>query len=243
MGRHHFIQSKLQINNTTMRVITALLAVFAVAVADNPNPGYGPHVPVNYHYAYEVQDDYSHVNYGQEEGRNGIATNGQYHVLLPDGRTQTVTYNVGDAYTGYVADVTYSGEAAPAPAYKPAPAYQPAPSYKPALSYKPAPVITYNPARPVYKPVVFPKPAPSYQPIYQPAPVYKPALAYKPAPAVTPAPAPEPTPAPEPAPAPEPVITTEKPTTPHVYNLIYREHLVNRKLHSDKTKSDSESEE
>ena len=49
------------------------------------------------------------MNFGQEEGRNGAATSGQYHVLLPDGRTQTVTYNVGDAYTGYVADVKYSG--------------------------------------------------------------------------------------------------------------------------------------
>ena len=50
------------------------------------------------------------MNFGQEEGRNGAATSGQYHVLLPDGRTQTVTYNVGDAYTGYVADVKYSGK-------------------------------------------------------------------------------------------------------------------------------------
>ena len=56
-----------------------------------------------------IQEDYTHLNFGQEEGRNGAATSGQYHVLLPDGRTQTVTYNVGDAYTGYVADVKYSG--------------------------------------------------------------------------------------------------------------------------------------
>ena len=101
--------------------------------------------------------------------------------------------------------------------------------------------------------VVFPKPAPVYRPNYQPAPVYKPALAYKPAPALKPEPAPEPAPAPapepapapapEPAPAPAPVVTTEKPTTPHQYNVIYREHLGNKKLHSDKTKSDSESEE
>ena len=30
---------------------------------------------------------------------------------MPDGRVQTVTYNVGDAYTGYVANVEYSGSA------------------------------------------------------------------------------------------------------------------------------------
>ena len=117
-----------------------------------------------------IQDDYSHVNYGQEEGRDGLATSGQYHVLLPDGRTQTVTYNVGDAYTGYVADVKYSGEAAPAPAYKPAPApaYKPAPVYKPAPAhaYKPAPALSYKPA-----PVISYKPAPAYKPA---PPVYKP---------------------------------------------------------------------
>merc|ERR1712021_192847 len=194
MGRHHFIQSKLQINNTTMRVITALLAVFAVAVADNPNPGYGPHVPVNYHYAYEVQDDYSHVNYGQEEGRNGIATNGQYHVLLPDGRTQTVTYNVGDAYTGYVADVTYSGEAKEyKPAPVPAPAYKPAPSYKPLAPVYNKPVVTYKPSD-SYNPAPAYKPAPTYKPVHKPLYQPKPALSYKPADAYQPAPAYKPAP-------------------------------------------------
>ena len=122
-----------------------------IAVADNT--GYAqPALPVNYHYAYEVQEDYAHLNFGQEEGRTGAATSGQYHVLLPDGRTQTVTYNVGDAYTGFIADVKYSGEAQE---YKPAPA--------PAVAYKPAPAINYKPA-PAYKPVVTYKPAPAYKP-------------------------------------------------------------------------------
>ena len=89
-----------------------------IAVADNT--GYAPaSLPVNYHYAYEVQEDYAHLNFGQEEGRTGAATSGQYHVLLPDGRTQTVTYNVGDAYTGFIADVKYHGTShyGPPPAY------------------------------------------------------------------------------------------------------------------------------
>ena len=54
-------------------------------------------------------------------------------MLLPDGRTQHVSYHA-DHYGGYVADVTYTGEAhyAETPKYHaPAPAYHaPAPAYK-----------------------------------------------------------------------------------------------------------------
>merc|ERR1711881_810892 len=81
--------------------------------------------PAVYHYGYAVADDYSGANFAQNEDRNGYATNGEYRVALPDGRTQIVTYNVADAYSGYVADVQYTGEAH-YDAYHPA---KPAPGY------------------------------------------------------------------------------------------------------------------
>merc|ERR1712172_390697 len=73
-----------------------------------------------YNYAYAAADDYSGVNFGQTENRDGYATSGSYNVARPDGRIQTVTYRV-DGDSGYIADVQYSGEAKYAP-YKPAPA-------------------------------------------------------------------------------------------------------------------------
>ena len=109
----------------------------ALSLADHaPAPSYAPRPtykepkyedhPAAYEYSYTVQDDYAGVNFGQDESRSGYGTNGKYHVVLPDGRTQTVTYTV-DGYGGYVADVQYSGEARyNEPAYH-KPTYRPAP--------------------------------------------------------------------------------------------------------------------
>ena len=95
--------------------------------------------PAHYQYNYAVADDYYGANFAHSEARDGYATTGEYRVALPDGRTQIVTYQVADGYSGYIADVRYEGEARydhHAPAYKPAPvAYKPAP-----VAYKPAPV-------------------------------------------------------------------------------------------------------
>ena len=102
----------------------AFAAFVAVVSAAGP-PAYGP-APVYpdaapiYNYAYAAADDYSGVNFGQTENRDGYATSGSYNVALPDGRIQTVTYRV-DGDSGYIADVQYSGEAKYEP-YKPAPA-------------------------------------------------------------------------------------------------------------------------
>merc|ERR1712212_538517 len=85
--------------------------------------------PAVYQYGYAVADDYSGASFSQNENRNGYATNGEYRVALPDGRTQIVTYNTADAYSGNVADVKYEGEAHYQP-YHPAPVkVHPAPVY------------------------------------------------------------------------------------------------------------------
>ena len=72
------------------------------------------------------------VNFGHHESRDGHGTKGSYHVLLPDGRLQTVNYH-SDGYSGFVAEVTYTGTAhyaPPAPHHAPAPQYHaPQPSY------------------------------------------------------------------------------------------------------------------
>ena len=72
-----------------------------------------------YNFAYGVKDDYTYNNYAHQETADdkGYVT-GSYRVLLPDGRTQIVTFKVDD-FTGYVADVKYEGEAK-YPEYKPA---------------------------------------------------------------------------------------------------------------------------
>ena len=106
-------------------------------------PGYGAPAyvqpdysePAVYSYNYGVNDGYSGANYNADESRDGYVTKGSYSVALPDGRVQTVTYNV-DGYNGYVADVSYSGEAQ-YPEYQPAykPVYHAAPVYRVAPSY------------------------------------------------------------------------------------------------------------
>ncbi|XP_064118886.1 cuticle protein 19-like [Macrobrachium nipponense] len=93
-------------------------------------------MPFDFEYA--VKDDYKGLDFGHNSNSDGNLVTGKYYVLLPDGRTQIVTYTA-DHYNGYQAEVTYEGEAkypepkpyAPAPAYgHPAPAYgTPAPSY------------------------------------------------------------------------------------------------------------------
>ena len=89
----------------------------------NYDKPHGAGMPYNYNWA--VADADAGLNYGQQENSDGSVVTGEYRVLLPDGRTQIVRYRA-DHESGYVAEVTYEGEARPyvapaKPAY-PAPA-------------------------------------------------------------------------------------------------------------------------
>merc|ERR1712186_148220 len=64
-----------------------------------------------YTYNYGVADDYSKAAFSQTESNDGTGVvEGSYSVILPDGRVQTVTYHANDV-DGYVAEVSYAGEA------------------------------------------------------------------------------------------------------------------------------------
>ena len=47
--------------------------------------------PKPYSYAYEVIDPLGDTNFGHRESSDGAVVEGEYRVVLPDGRTQIVT--------------------------------------------------------------------------------------------------------------------------------------------------------
>ena len=93
----------------SLRPLVTVVAVIYVAAtlggAGGPAPpskgdGRGTNgLPANYAFTWKVKDDYTKNDYGQTENREGEQTQGEYHVLLTDGRTQRVSYTV-DAYNG-----------------------------------------------------------------------------------------------------------------------------------------------
>ena len=111
----------------------------AVAADDDPvllagpdvRPVYAPtsfrsYTRPSYRYRYRVDEPYKNLRFSKVEQSRDGRTEGSYSVLLPDGRTQIVTYHVeGDS--GFQAKVTYSGEARyPAPRH---PTVQPSHTY------------------------------------------------------------------------------------------------------------------
>ena len=92
-------------------------------------------------FAYAVQDQYTGNDFGHNSNSDGKVTTGEYRVLLPDGRTQIVTYTA-DHYNGFQAEVTYEGEARPYEPPQQAAYSQSRPSYEP-----PRPQNTYEQPR------------------------------------------------------------------------------------------------
>ncbi|XP_064119158.1 pro-resilin-like [Macrobrachium nipponense] len=88
-------------------------------------------------YSYVVKDAYQNLDFGHKSTSDRKVVTGDYHVLLPDGRNQTVVYTAD--HNGYRAQVAYHGEAR----YPEAKPYAPAPSYG---AHKP----TYKGPAPVY---------------------------------------------------------------------------------------------
>merc|ERR1712127_422744 len=91
--------------------------------------------PQPYAYEYGVADDYSKANFKKTETQDAYGNvGGSFTIALPDGRIQTTTYTA-DHTNGFIAEVTYSGEAvfppAPAGGYPGEAHAAPAPGYAP----------------------------------------------------------------------------------------------------------------
>lgn len=63
--------------------------------------------PAQYEFSYEVDAQDYGTQFGHQEQRDGDQTQGSYHVLLPDGRLQTVEYEADQ--DGYRPTVSYQG--------------------------------------------------------------------------------------------------------------------------------------
>ncbi|XP_076061359.1 uncharacterized protein LOC143037129 [Oratosquilla oratoria] len=103
--------------------IAFALVVVAMARPDRlPTYSYAPpshddshesedyHEDPKYEFSHAVKDEETYNDFGHQEARDDDQTQGSYHVQLPDGRLQKVTFYV-DGDSGYIAEVTYEGEA------------------------------------------------------------------------------------------------------------------------------------
>ncbi|KAI9558659.1 cuticle protein5a [Daphnia sinensis] len=113
------------------KLIIAVVMLMTVAVAaaapqsypseSSAKPSYDD-APMPYSFDWNVKDDESKNDYGHKETSDGKVVTGSYRVVLPDGRTQIVSYKADE--NGYVADIKYESEAKyPEPEYKPSPKY------------------------------------------------------------------------------------------------------------------------
>ncbi len=73
-------------------------------------PSYDSNDAYMFDFTVHSNENYEAQNFGQKELRDQDQIMGEWFVLLPDGRVQRVRYHV-DKYSGFVADVTYEGQA------------------------------------------------------------------------------------------------------------------------------------
>merc|ERR1712114_57832 len=102
-------------SQTHMMQVLFMFAMVTTALAQYPPPPAKyiekAEPPQPYAYEYGVADDYSKANFKKTESQDASGNvAGSFTIALPDGRIQTTTYTA-DAYNGFVAEVTYSGEA------------------------------------------------------------------------------------------------------------------------------------
>lgn len=65
--------------------------------------------PAKYEFTYEVKDEQSGNDYSHTETRDGDRAQGEFNVLLPDGRKQIVEYEADQ--DGFKPQIRYEGEA------------------------------------------------------------------------------------------------------------------------------------
>merc|ERR1711953_1396637 len=110
----------VQTRANMMKLIStlALVAVASAQYAPAPVVKVVKEIPQPYAYEYGVADDYSKANFRKTETQDAAGNvGGSFTIALPDGRIQPTTYTA-DHTNGFVAEVSYSGEAIfpPAPA-------------------------------------------------------------------------------------------------------------------------------
>ncbi|XP_040580934.1 uncharacterized protein [Lepeophtheirus salmonis] len=85
--------------NSRLFIILAFMTTFFV---------FSNQLPMGYSYGYSVDYPETDSYFGANQEGSEYLTMGEYYVLLPDGRLQTVNYRIDSENSGYVADVTYS---------------------------------------------------------------------------------------------------------------------------------------
>ena len=93
-----------------------LMAAVVAAAAASAHPQYGAYdssaytfPPRPFRYAFGVKDPFSGTDFDKTESQDRAGNvEGQYRVVLPDGRTQIITYHA-DHYNGNVVDIEYVG--------------------------------------------------------------------------------------------------------------------------------------